>query len=246
MNTERFANFHFARLALNSYPGRLIVQGVDLSGMNLVQVYAIMGRSANSRNRVLSDDKSGRVYTEPADPAKMDEEQRKLTIYNAMKPKGPWHVVSNGDQTDTVVESEHDCLLDALTLREYEPDKPNYTPRITGQCAWSNGAATMEFSLLRKSPTSDSCDQAFYRYKKVTPGYGYGIHTYMGDGAMSLPPFQGEPILLPLFMGGIVDITETYWDMLNPEHRVSLVVKFISVGGGVPQVLIRNKYDHHQ
>ena len=236
------ATAHLHNLSLNPYPGRGLIIGTDETGKFMVQVYWIMGRSANSRNRVFgSDDEFGRLFTEAADPAKMEDPR--LVIYNAMAEYGDRYVVSNGDQTDDIVSIKQwrYSFQDALFTRQYEPDQPNFTPRISGQCfAGKDGAPPFQLAILRKSAFGDSCDKAFYEYSEIIPGYGYCITTYTGD-RNPLPPWQGDPLLMPL-TGSIEEIADMYHGILNEEHFVSLAVKFIPLDYGKSRICIINKY----
>jgi len=227
------------RLVGNPYPGRGIVVGLDETGQFLVQVYWIMGRSENSRNRVFGKDDTGRVFTEAADPSKVKDPS--LIIYNAMReamPRYCW-VVSNGHQTDPLVDSGESFAL-TMCRWSYEPDAPNFTPRISAASLWGpKDIPNVLISILRKSLWSDACDRHFYEINDLGKGFGYCIHTYRGDGD-PLPAFQGEPYLLTL-VGDIEGVANDYWEMLNPENRVSLAVKFIPKSG-LSKVVIRNKY----
>lgn len=232
-------------LAMNPYPGRGLVVGLDETGEYLAQVYWIMGRSPNSRNRVFKSGEDGRLYTEPADPSKVAD--LSLIIYNAMhemRAESKRYVVSNGDQTNTVVDEMgfFGCTSLDLALRErqYEPDSPNFTPRITAMSElFDDGRHRLEISVLRKSLFGDGCDRYAYDLD-VAPGFGYCVTTYTGDGD-PLPSFSGDPILMPL-VGGIEKIANDYWAALNEENRVSLAVKMIEIAGGRSEILIINKY----
>lgn len=240
---DALAKRNFLALSQNPYPGRGIVAGLDQSGEYMVQVYWIMGRSANSRNRVFkADDATGRLYTEAADPSKMGPENATLIIYNAMLENPLFYVVSNGDQTDTVMESFDRgpfFLEPALYRRQYEPDEPNFTQRITAVSILARFGQRTCMSILRKSPFGDRCDQQTYELHPG-PGFGYCITTYAGDGN-PLPPFCGDPLLMPL-VGGAQAIAETYWTALNLENRVSLAVKWIEIGNGRSDIHIINQY----
>jgi hypothetical protein len=240
-------------LSLNPYPGRGIVCGLDETGEFLVQVYWIMGRSENSRNRVfvcphLFD---GLLSTEAADPSKVKDPS--LIIYNAMnevllRNDTVLYVVSNGSQTDDVA-SETDpamSLNDRLLDFEYEPDEPNFTPRITATSSWDAPVVSrdpwllnIEMSILRKSMWSNECDRLLYNINDVGKGYGYCFHTYACDGE-PLPAFHGEPYLLPL-QGDASQIASKFWETLDPDNRVSLAVKFIP-RDGPSHIVIINKY----
>lgn len=234
-NTIAEANFN--ALKANPYPGRGLILGRDKSGKYRVQVYWIMGRSDNSRSRVFSC-QGGRVFTEPRDPTKVKDPS--LIIYNAMGELEGSFVVSNGDQTDTALTNLIGCtsLYEALVSREYEPDRPNYTPRITGLLT-RNGQ--VELGIIKKSPVSIRCDRIFFSYGDVPSGFGYCLTTYAGDGD-PLPAFQGEPLLLPINGNTPVAVGGIFWSMLNEENRVSLAVKFIDEAG-TSKVSLINKYE---
>ena len=235
MEPMEVAQVNFAKLRNNIYPGRGIVVGRDWTGEYLVQVYLIMGRSPNSRNRVLSHDGSGRVFTEPADPKEVKDQA--LIIYNAMDEYLDFFVVTNGNQTDAITRQSKmemkeysdplsNSFIRALSRETYEPDVPNFTPRISGFCSLEKGPR-FGLSLLRKAPKGEGCERSFYTYDDFAPGFARGITTYSGDGD-PLPSFEGEPILLPM-MGGLEALAECYWSALNANNRISLVVKFIDV-----------------
>lgn len=239
------ARKNLAGLEANPYPGRGVVVGLDRKGKNMVQIYWIMGRSENSRNRVLSHDNGGRIFTDFADPSKGGDPS--LIIYNAMLGGNGLHIVSNGDQTDTVMDSmpyQGGSFERSLEGRTYEPDGPNFTSRITGFCQ-INSAQRWQcrsgLAILRKSPWSGACQREFYHYADMGDGFGYGVTTYSGDGN-PLPSFSAKPLLLPI-MDNIHAVTAEYWDILNPENRVALAVKFIPLDGGTPVTEIRNKYE---
>jgi hypothetical protein len=212
-------------LTENMYPGRLIVLGMDQTGDFVVMVYVVTGRSEKSRNRVLSFDEYGRVYTEAPDPTKMTDP--KLVIYNAMLENHGFFVVSNGAQTDRVA-AARSCGV--MTEFDYEPDAPHFTPRITGVCNIFDGRCEgFGLSIIRKSRFGSWCDRVAYSYEKIGNGFGFGISTYSGDGN-PLPSFMDTPHLLPL-RGSIVDIRDSYWSASGP-NRVALAVKFIPLAGG--------------
>jgi IMP cyclohydrolase len=241
MQSEALKNLEALRA--NPYPGRGIVIGMDEKGENLIQVYWIMGRSANSRNRVFAKNDSGRVFTEAADPTKVKDPS--LIIYNAMREDRNkiYYVVSNGDQTDTVMDkyaTDRRSLGTTLLRRQYEPDAPNFTPRITALL--DRGCCCIaQVSILRKSRSDDSCERITFEYESFAPGFGFCVTTYLGDGD-PLPSFRGEPYPVPL-AGDAEEITRTYWDALDPENRVSLAVKTIHIKTGVSSVCLQNKYE---
>lgn len=229
-------------LCQNPYPGRGIVIGLDESAQYIVQIYWIMGRSENSRNRIFAvDNETGRLYTKPADPKKIKDPS--LIIYNAMRGNGEFSVVSNGDQTDTVMANvgrERPFSLDTTLLdRAYEPDEPNFTQRITAVCQLTGKVTLFHMSILRRSELSDRCDRSNYQVNP-TPGYGYCITTYASDSD-PLPPFRSEPLLVPI-MGNMQEIAQSYWGILNKKNRVSLAVKVIEKDTGDSDVFIINKY----
>ncbi len=242
------AETNLLNLSRNPYPGRGIIVGLDETGNFLVQVYWIMGRSQNSRNRIFEYEKSGnRLFTTAADPSQVKDAS--LIMYNAMR-EAPYkanegtayHVVSNGHQTDAVV----DCYLDTPTLvmalhkYTYEPDAPNFTPRITAVSCWRQHTPTAVMAILRKSVSlRDACDRQFYEFGNLESGFGHCITTYSGDGN-PLPAFNGVPYLLPL-RGAERQIAQTYWEALDPDNRVSLAVKFIPKEGHSSMDVL-NKY----
>lgn len=236
------ADANLFNLSENPYPGRGIVVGLDETGQNLVQVYWIMGRSENSRNRVFKSE-GGRLFTEAADPSKVKDPS--LIIYNAMRETRYKdvlaHVVSNGAQTDAVADGFANGMgmSQVLSRFSYEPDVPNFTPRITAVCGWHNDASSVAMSMIRKSPWNAACDQLSYAINGFGPGFGLCFTTYSGDGD-PLPAFQGEPYLVPL-NGNMYQIALEYWKALNAENRVSLAVKFIPKEGD-SSIVIKNKF----
>lgn len=236
---HELASTNLVTLRKNAYPGRGIVIGLDDTGEYFVQVYWIMGRSENSRNRVFGKDAdTGRVFTEAADSAKVRDPS--LIIYNAMAEIGDCFVVSNGDQTDTVIKAvaEKKSFGDAMRMRQYEPDDPNYTPRISAVCLPQSHV--MEMAVLRKSPWDNACDRHFYCFGEIGRGLGFCITTYSGNGN-PLPAFQGEPYLLPL-QGDLGTINKTLWNALDSENRVALVTKFIHRESSHSTIEIINKF----
>jgi len=227
-NTQAGVNLH--GLLDNPYPGRGIIMGRNPDG-NLVQIYWVMGRSESSRNRVLETipDKHGWLRTNIAkqDGYKGDPS---LLIYNAMAEERNYYVVSNGTQTDAVIANDN---IDALEYDnwEYEPDNPNFTPRITGVIRYKSGnLISMRMMILRKSPFGDKCDRWGISFGEVAPGFGYFISTYQGDGN-PLPSFHGEPLLMPINHTDPAEIAQMYWSALNKDNRVSLAVKIIPPDG---------------
>jgi len=229
-----------AELRGNSYPGRGIIIGLTPDGTRLMQVYWIMGRSENSRNRIFVQEENGFVRTEAQDPAKLSDPS--LIIYYPVKHSGQAHIVTNGDQTDTI----HEALAaggtfeGALATRTFEPDGPNFTPRISGIVDLGDGKAAYKLSILKSALGNEAYTQRqFFHYEKPIAGFGHLIHTYVGDGN-PLPSFAGEPKLVPLF-DGAEETARYYWDLLDGENRISLLVKTIPLGGGEPSITILNK-----
>lgn len=242
MSTENLklqADANLFKLGENPYPGRGVVVGLDKTGEHLIQVYWIMGRSENSRNRVFGHDGKGRLFTEAADPSKVKDPS--LIIYNAMRESHAFAIVSNGHQTDSVAErrSISRDFHDVMRGFQYEPDAPNFTSRITARSWWDDVNPAAEMSVLRKSPWSDACDRHLYEINDFGKEFGYCITTYRGDGD-PLPTFQGEPYLLPL-VGDASQVAKTYWEVLNAYNRVSLAVKFVPMDGP-SNIVIINKY----
>lgn len=239
------AKKNFCDLVRNAYPGRGVAVGVNDTGNYLVQICWTMGRSATSRDRVYKlDSENGRVYTEPLNPAQTVDP---LTLYSAMGERGGVYVVSNGDQTDTVLHhwNQRDNLNGILKDRVYEPDSIA-TPRITATSildADDLGCSPIQISMLRKSQGGDGCERFSWGYPLET-GVGHCITTYACNGNPP-PHFHGEPLLMPL-CGGLEEILTTYWKALNEENRVSLAVKFIERERGISHIKIINQYTQNE
>jgi IMP cyclohydrolase len=238
---EVFINQNVKNLKQNSYPGRGIVLGLTPDGRNLVQVYWIMGRSANSRNRVFVAESNGFVRTKAYDEAKLEDPS--LIIYYPARHDGDCHIISNGDQTDTIYQAiqNGDSFEDAVASRTFEPDAPNFTPRISGIMDVDNSPFIYQLSII-KSIGNDSgyATHQFFNYQNALPGVGHCIHTYAGDGN-PLPAFAGEPYPVKL-QNDIREVAAFYWDLLNAEHKVSLLVKFIDCGTKKTELRILNKH----
>lgn len=223
----------------NPYPGRGIIIGKTPDGTKAVTAYFIMGRSANSRNRVFVTEGEG-IRTEAFDPSKMEDPS--LIIYAPVRVLGNKTIVTNGDQTDTIYEGMDRQLTfeQSLRSREFEPDGPNYTPRISGIMHIENGTYNYAMSIL-KSNNGDpsSCNRYTFAYENPKAGEGRFIHTYMGDGD-PLPSFEGEPTLVGI-EGGIDEFTKTVWENLNEENKVSLFVRYIEIATGKYETRIVNK-----
>jgi IMP cyclohydrolase len=237
MNEQAKRNLEALRS--NRYPGRGICTGLDESGGSLLQVYWIMGRSANSRNRVFVADGS-ELRTEAADPSKVQNPS--LIIYNAMREIDGACIVTNGDQTDTIYEGLADgsTFAAALETREYEPDAPSFTPRICAMSLVDGEHVTTYLSILKKSPFAEACCRQTFQYDALPAGMGYTITTYTGDGS-PLPSFAGEPYLLPL-AGKPAAAMKTLWEALDRENRVSIAVKAVDLSTGASTIEIINAY----
>ena len=226
-------------LRSNSYPGRGIVIGRSKDGTKAVTAYFIMGRSENSRNRVFVEEGEG-IRTQAFDPAKLSDPS--LIIYAPVRVLGNKTIVTNGDQTDTIYEGMDKQLTfeQSLRCREFEPDGPNYTPRISGIMHIENGGYNYAMSILKSSNGDpESCCRFTYAYEKPLNGEGRFIHTYMGDGN-PLPSFEGEPKRVEI-AGTIDEFTEMVWNSLNQDNKVSLFVRFIDIATGMYETRIVNK-----
>ncbi len=226
-------------LRSNSYPGRGIVIGKSQDGNQAVTAYFIMGRSTNSRNRVFVRDGEG-IRTQAFDPSKLSDPS--LIIYAPVKVLGNKTIVTNGDQTDTIYAGMDKQLTfeQSLRCREFEPDGPNYTPRISGILHIENGSYNYAMSILKSSNGNPkSCNRFTFAYENPAAGEGHFIHTYMHDGE-PLPSFEGEPRLIGI-SGDIDDFTGMMWNSLNDENKVSLFVRFIDIAAGRYETRIMNK-----
>lgn len=226
-------------LAGNAYPGRGIVIGKSADGAYAVTAYFIMGRSSNSRNRVFVAEGEG-IRTQAFDPTKLEDPS--LIIYAPVRVLGNKTIVTNGDQTDTIYDlmDKQQTFEQALRTREFEPDAPNYTPRISGIMHLEGGGYNYAMSIL-KSNNGDpsSCNRYTFAYENSKAGEGRFIHTYMGDGD-PLPSFEGEPTLVGI-EGSIDAFTKTIWENLNEENKVSLFVRYIEIATGKYETRIVNK-----
>lgn len=213
----------------NSYVGRGIVIGKSADGKNAVSAYFIMGRSENSRNRVFVE-KDGVLYTEPFDSSKVQDTS--LIIYAAQRKFDNKLIVTNGNQTDTIYEGLQNgkCFKKSLTTREFEPDAPNFTPRISGILEFEDGDFTYEMSILKSADENGTaCNRYTFSFESL-PGLGHFIHTYVGDGN-PLPTFQGEPERVAID-SDIDAFTNSLWDALNHENRISLYVRYTDLATG--------------
>ena len=227
-----------ALLRGNPYPGRGIVLGRSPDGNKAVIAYFIMGRSENSRNRVFVETPDG-IRTQAHDPSKMTDPS--LIIYAPVRVFGSATVVTNGDQTDTIREglAAGRSFAEALRTRTFEPDRPNYTPRISGLVD-KDGGYTL--SIL-KSADGDpaSCRRYFFEYGDPLAGQGHYIHTYMGDGD-PLPSFEGEPEQGSIPCATAGELADLVWDSLNADNKVSLFVRYIDLATGTWESVIKNKH----
>ena len=227
-----------ALLKDNTYPGRGIVIGKSEDGKKAVFAYFIMGRSENSRNRVFKED-DGNVFTEPFDFSKVEDPS--LIIYAAIRNHENKMIVTNGDQTDTIYEFLKDgkCFKKALKTREFEPDFPNFTPRISGMLTFGENDFKYEMSILKSADEKGTaCNRYFYEYAPLN-GLGHFIHTYVCDGN-PIPTFQGEPerVKIP---NNIDDFTNEIWTNLNENNKISLYVRYVDIESGVYENRMINK-----
>ena len=226
-------------LKSNAYPGRGIVIGKSEDGTKAVTAYFIMGRSENSRNRVFVEDGQG-IRTQAFDPSKMVDPS--LIIYAPVRVLGNKTIVTNGDQTDPIYEGMDRQLTfeQSLRCREFEPDAPNYTPRISGIMHIEGGKYSFAMSILKSNNGNpDACNRYTYAYENCVAGEGRFIHTYMTDGN-PLPSFEGEPKLVAI-PNDIEEFTDMLWNSLNEDNKVSLFVRFIDIATGAYETKIINK-----
>lgn len=223
----------------NAYPGRGIVIGRTPDGTHAVTAYFIMGRSSNSRNRVFIEEGKG-IRTQAFDPSKLEDPS--LIIYAPVRVLGNKTIVTNGDQTDTVYEGMDKQLTFEQTLRcrEFEPDGPNYTPRISGIMHLENGGCSYAMSILKSNNGNpEACNRYTFAYENPVAGEGRFIHTYMHDGN-PLPSFEGEPKLVGM-MDDMEAFTDMLWTSLNEENKVSLFVRYINIATGEYRTKLVNK-----
>lgn len=226
-------------LKSNAYPGRGIVIGKSANGKYAVTAYFIMGRSSNSRNRVFVEDGQG-IRTQAFDPSRLEDPS--LIIYAPVRVLGNKTIVTNGDQTDTIYEGMDKQLTfeQSLRCREFEPDGPNYTPRISGIMHIENGGYNYAMSILKSSNGSpDGCNRYTFAYENPAAGEGHFIHTYMHDGD-PLPSFEGEPKLVEI-PDDMEAFTDMLWESLNEDNKVSLFVRYIDIATGEYRSKIVNK-----
>ncbi|MDO4343478.1 MAG: IMP cyclohydrolase [Eubacteriales bacterium] len=226
-------------LKSNAYPGRGIIIGKTADGLKAVAAYFIMGRSENSRNRVFVEDGEG-IRTQAYDPAKLTDPS--LIIYAPVRVLGNKTIVTNGDQTDTIYEGmDHQLTFEqSLRSREFEPDAPNYTPRISGIMHIENGSYNYAMSILKSNEGDpSSCRRYTFAYENPKAGEGHFIHTYQCDGN-PLPSFEGEPKLVSV-SDDIDAFADMIWNSLNEDNKVSLFVRYITLSDGTYETRIINK-----
>lgn len=222
----------------NTYVGRGIVIGKSADGKKAVSAYFIMGRSANSRNRIFVE-RDNALFTEPYDASKVEDPS--LIIYAAVRRLKNKLIVTNGDQTDTIYNGVNAGLSFAgpLTSREFEPDKPNFTPRISGMLTFDGGDFKYDMSILKSAdPEGTACNRYAFSYSPIA-GLGHFIHTYVCDGN-PIPTFQGEPerVAIP---DDIDEFTDTLWANLNEDNKISLYVIYTDLETGKEETRLINK-----
>ena len=226
-------------LSSTTYPGRGIVIGRTKDVKKAVTAYFIMGRSENSRNRVFVEDGEG-IRTQAFDPSKLTDPS--LIIYAPVRVLGNKTIVTNGDQTDTIYEGMDKQLTfeQSLRSREFEPDGPNYTPRISGVMHIENGTFNYAMSNLKSNNGNpESCNRYTFAYENPAAGEGHFIHTYKCDGN-PLPSFEGEPKLIAI-PDDMDEFAELLWNSLNEDNKVSLFVRYIDIETGKYESKIINK-----
>ena len=223
----------------NSYPGRGIVIGKSADGKKAAAAYFIMGRSENSRNRIFVEGGEG-IRTQAFDPSKLVDPS--LIIYAPVRVLGNDTIVTNGDQTDTIYEGLKEGLTfeQSLRSRVFEPDGPNYTPRISGVMHIENGQYDYAMSILKSNNGNpQACNRYTFSYENCVAGEGHFIHTYQCDGN-PLPSFEGEPKLVAI-PNDIEEFAQMLWSSLNEENKVSLFVRYINIEDGTYETKIINK-----
>ncbi len=226
-------------LQTNAYPGRGIVIGKTPDGTKAVTAYFIMGRSENSRNRVFVEDGEG-IRTQAFDPSKLSDPS--LIIYAPVRVLGNKTIVTNGDQTDTIYElmDKQMTFEQSLRTREFEPDGPNYTPRISGIMHIKDGNYNYAMSILKSNNGNpDACNRYTFAYENPVAGEGHFIHTYQCDGN-PLPSFEGEPKLVAI-EDDMDAFADKIWNSLNADNKVSLFVRYIDIATGKYTSKIINK-----
>lgn len=222
----------------NPYVGRGIVVGKTPDGKRACVAYFIMGRSENSRNRIF-EERDSAVYTKAFDESKLQDPS--LIIYAAIRKVYNRLIVTNGDQTDTICEGIKNgkSFSDALLSREFEPDAPNFTPRISAMLVFYNNNFSYEMSILKSADMGGTaCNRYTFSYTSLA-GLGHFIHTYNGDGT-PLPTFSGEPKRVKMY-DDIDEFTDKLWDALNYDNKISLYVRYIDLETGKEENRLINK-----
>lgn len=222
-----------------TYPGRGIVVGKSADGRRAMMAYFIMGRSVNSRNRVFVPEPDG-IRTEAFDPSKMVDPS--LIIYHPVRDFGNMTIITNGDQTDTVRDflQRGDTFENALRTREFEPDAPNFTPRVSAMVTFADGDFSLDMAILRAGDANGSCcHRVFWAYERLEAGKGCFLHTYLSDGN-PIPSFTGDPETVSLGDEDAETLANALWNGLNPDNRVSLWVQTCDLNSGARQTAIIN------
>ena len=225
-------------IAGNPYPGRGIVIGKTPDGTKAAAAYFIMGRSENSRNRIFAE-RNGEVFTEPFDTSRVQDPS--LIIYAAIRQYENHLIVTNGNQTDTVYDglARGQTFSQALESRCFEPDAPNYTPRISGLLTFGDGDFSYQMSILKSADSEGTaCNRYTYSYAAL-PGLGHFLHTYVTDGS-PIPTFQGEPERISID-DSIDDMADDLWESLNAANRISLYVRYVDLKTGAAENRLINK-----
>ena len=223
-----------------TYPGRGIIVGKSANGKKAVLAYFIMGRSVNSRNRVFVTDQGG-IRTEAFDPSKMEDPS--LIIYWPVRETGNRLIVTNGDQTDTIYDFVRNgaSFIKALRTRTFEPDAPNFTPRVSAMATFEDGDFALDMGILRAGDAEGSCcDRVFWEYEKLAPGTGRFLHTYLSDGS-PIPSFVGDPETVAVGDGSAQAIADALWAGLNADNKVSLWVMTRDLETGESDYTIINR-----
>ncbi len=229
-----------AELCANEYPGRGIITGKSACGEFAVMAYFIMGRSENSRNRVFVENKNG-IITKAADESKLTDPS--LIIYAPCKVYKKTHILTNGDQTDTIYNGlkQKTSFSKSLRIRTFEPDGPHFTPRISAAVKVKNGEMKCKVSILKTSMGNEKTTvRNFYEYSNFENGEGRFIHTYRANEE-PLPSFWGEPLTIEI-KGDINKFANNIWKSLNEENKISLFVRYINLKTGKFEQKIINKY----
>ncbi len=226
-------------LSGNTYPGRGIVIGKTPDGTKAVAAYFIMGRSSNSRNRVFVTEGEG-IRTEAYDPSKLEDPS--LIIYAPVRVLNEYTIVTNGDQTDTIYDgmAAGQTFEQSLRIREFEPDGPNYTPRISGVMQIKDGQFHYAMSILKSNNGNPAASNRYtFTYENPVAGEGHFIHTYAQD-VNPLPSFEGEPKWVEI-LDDMDEFTNMLWENLNVDNKVSLFVRYIDIATGKYETKIINK-----